>query len=194
MRFNFVFWISCGLFPHNKELTLSHVNLVCAVLSCSVPSDSLQPHGLWPARLPYPWGFSREEYWSALPLLLPGIFLTQGLNPHVLHCGQILYHLSHQQRPRYWSGLLYPFSKGSSQPRNPLGFPVLQADSLPVELPGKLKFGIYVYKSIKSKHEVKNTIPFFFFHPILSLFHFLVYGLCEYVCFRSDLIWGKIQN
>ena len=100
MHFNFVFWISCGLFPHNKELTLSHVNLVCAVLSCSVPSDSLQPHGLWPARLPYPWGFSREEYWSALPLLLPGIFLTQGLNPHVPHCEQILYHLSHQQRPR----------------------------------------------------------------------------------------------
>ena len=28
--------------------------------------------------------------------LLQGIFVTQGLNPHLLHCGQILYYLSHQ--------------------------------------------------------------------------------------------------
>ena len=28
--------------------------------------------------------------------VLQGIFLTQGLNPGLLHCRQILYHLSHQ--------------------------------------------------------------------------------------------------
>ena len=28
--------------------------------------------------------FSREEYWSGLPFPTPGIFLTQGLNPHLL--------------------------------------------------------------------------------------------------------------
>ena len=28
--------------------------------------------------------------------LLQGIFLIQGLNPHLLHYRQILYHLSHQ--------------------------------------------------------------------------------------------------
>ena len=31
--------------------------------------------------------------------LLQGIFLTQGLNPGLLHCRQILYHLSHQGSP-----------------------------------------------------------------------------------------------
>ena len=31
--------------------------------SCSVVSDSLAPHGLKPARLFCPWGFSRQEYW-----------------------------------------------------------------------------------------------------------------------------------
>ena len=35
-----------------------------AVLSCSVVSDSLRPHGLYPARLFRPWGFSRQEYWT----------------------------------------------------------------------------------------------------------------------------------
>ena len=32
-------------------------------------------------------------------LLLQGIFLTQGLNPGLLHCRHILYYLSHQGSP-----------------------------------------------------------------------------------------------
>ena len=36
---------------------------VC-MLSHSVVSDYLRPHGLQPARLLCPWGFSRQEYWS----------------------------------------------------------------------------------------------------------------------------------
>jgi len=36
--------------------------------------------------------FSSQEYWSGLPFLLQGIFLTQGLNLYLLHCRQILYH------------------------------------------------------------------------------------------------------
>ena len=36
--------------------------------------------------------------WVAI-YLLQGIFPTQGLNPGLLHCGQILYHLSHQGSP-----------------------------------------------------------------------------------------------
>ena len=31
---------------------------------CSVVSNSLQPHGLWPTRLLCPWDFPRQEYWS----------------------------------------------------------------------------------------------------------------------------------
>ena len=44
--------------------------------------------------------------------LLQGIFLTQGLNPGLLHCRQILYHLNHQGSPRILKWLAYPFSKG----------------------------------------------------------------------------------
>ena len=39
----------------------------CATLGCSVVSNSLRPHGLQPARLLDPWGFSRQEFWSGLP-------------------------------------------------------------------------------------------------------------------------------
>ena len=39
---------------------------------------------------------SRQEYRSGLHFLLQGIFLIQGSNPGLLHCRQILCHLSHQ--------------------------------------------------------------------------------------------------
>ena len=45
---------------------------MCAVLSHSVVSDSLQRYGMKPARLLCPWGFSRQQYWSGLPCPPPG--------------------------------------------------------------------------------------------------------------------------
>ena len=41
-------------------------------------------------------GFYRQEYWSGCHCLLQGIFPTQGWNPGLLHCRQMLYPLSHQ--------------------------------------------------------------------------------------------------
>ena len=40
--------------------------------------------------------FSRQEYWVGFHFLFQGIFPTQGLNSCLLHCRQILYHLSYQ--------------------------------------------------------------------------------------------------
>ena len=50
--------------------------------------------------------------------LLQGIFPTQGLNPGLPHCRQLLYQLSHQGSPRTLEGVAYPFSSWSSWPRN----------------------------------------------------------------------------
>ena len=46
-------------------------------------------------------GCSRQEHWSGLHFLLQGIFLTQGSNPGLSHCRQILYCLSHQGSPKW---------------------------------------------------------------------------------------------
>ena len=67
---------------------------VCVCVSCSVVSDSLQPHRLQPARLPCPWNSPGKNTGVGCHFLLQGIFLTQGLNLGLPHCGQILYHLS----------------------------------------------------------------------------------------------------
>ena len=50
--------------------------------------------------------------------LLQAMSPMQGLNPGLLHCMQILYCLRHQQSPRILEWVTYPFSRGSSQPRN----------------------------------------------------------------------------
>ena len=61
-----------------------------------------------------PWGFSRQEYWRGLPCLPLGILPL----PDLLHCGQVRYSLSHQGSPRTLRQVAYPFSRGSSRPRN----------------------------------------------------------------------------
>ena len=67
--------------------------------SHSVMSNSLQPHGLYVE-------FSRPEYWSGKLFPSPGILPTQGSNPGLLHCRQILYQLSHQGSPKkYINGI-----------------------------------------------------------------------------------------
>ena len=50
--------------------------------------------------------------------LLQGIFPTQGSNPGLLYHRWTLYCLSHHGSPRILEWVVYPFSKGSSQPRN----------------------------------------------------------------------------
>ena len=60
-----------------------------------VVSNSLQSHGLEPMRLLCPWDSPGKNTGVGSHFLLQGIFLTQGLNPGLLLCRQILYHLSH---------------------------------------------------------------------------------------------------
>ena len=66
----------------------------------SVVCDSLQPYRLQPTRLLCPWNFPGKNTRVGSHSLLQGIFPTQGLNLGLLHCMQILYHLSHQRSPR----------------------------------------------------------------------------------------------
>ena len=53
---------------------------VCAVLSCSVVSDSVIPW-IIAHQAPLSIGFSRREYWSGLPCLPPGDLPNPGIDP-----------------------------------------------------------------------------------------------------------------
>ena len=73
---------------------------------------------LWPHRLYSPWHFLGQNTGMGGHAFLQGIFPTQGSNPALLHCGQILYHLSHKGSLRILEWVTCPISGRSSQPRN----------------------------------------------------------------------------
>ena len=81
--------------------------------SCSVMSYSLWPHGLY-----NPWNSSDQNAGVGSRSLLQGIFPTQISNPGLPHWRQVLYQLSHKGSPRILEWVAYPFSSGSSWPRN----------------------------------------------------------------------------
>ena len=81
--------------------------------NCSVVSNSLRPHGL-----DSPWNSPGKNTGVGSLSLLQGIFPTQRSNLGLSHCRQILYQLNHKRSPRILEWVAYPFSSGSSQPRN----------------------------------------------------------------------------
>ena len=68
--------------------------------SRSVLPNSLRPQELQPARLLCLWDFPGKNTGVGCHFLLQGSFLTQGLNPGLLHCRLILYWLSYQGKPQ----------------------------------------------------------------------------------------------
>ena len=50
-------------------------------------------------QIPLSMRLPKQEYWSGLSFPSPGDLSTQGLNLGLLHCRQILYHMSHQGSP-----------------------------------------------------------------------------------------------
>ena len=73
---------------------------------------------LWPHELYSPWNSPGWNAGEGSLSLLQRIFPTHVLNPGLLHGRQILYQLSHQGSPRILEWVAYPFSRGSSWPRN----------------------------------------------------------------------------
>ena len=81
--------------------------------SCSVVSDSLQPHGLCS-----PWNSPGQNTGVGSLSLLQGIIPTQGSNTGLSHCSQILYQLSYKDLESLFGGsrrgaqlLVYPWPK-----------------------------------------------------------------------------------
>ena len=78
-------WIHRVFYPLIKLMKLSRADHLRFSAECS--------------QAPLGMGFSRKNTGVGCHFLLHGIFPTQGLNLGLLHCMQILYHLSHQGSP-----------------------------------------------------------------------------------------------
>ena len=79
--------------------------MLCAMLSCSVMSNSLQPRGMYPARLLCPWVSPGKNTEVGCHALLKGIFPTQRQKLHfpwLLHCRPFLYHWDNGEAQWYY--------------------------------------------------------------------------------------------
>ena len=79
-------------------------------------SNSLRPHGLWLARLLYPCDSPGKNTGVGCHSLLQEIFPTQGWNPGLLHCRQILHCLSYKEDPVPFYGILQMYQSEIGNP------------------------------------------------------------------------------
>ena len=128
------YWVGChfllqGIFPiqgsnpgllHCRQIlySLSHQGSPCFHTEVKWKSLSrvwlfLQPHVLYTA-----WNSPCPNTGVGSHSLLQEIFPTQWSNPGLPHCRWTLYQLSHQGSPGILEWVIYPFSRGSSWPRN----------------------------------------------------------------------------
>ena len=94
-------WTTCLLgsgYTYNWEAK-DFLRMKVKSVSYSVVSNCLQPHGLYSTRFLCPWNSPGKNTGEDSHSLLQGIFPTQGSNPDLLHCRQILYHVSHEGSP-----------------------------------------------------------------------------------------------
>ena len=128
----FKFWSTKVILKNKIYFLWCHKDAAyCVKVSHSAMFDSLRPHGLYS-----PWNSPGQNGVGSLSLL-QGLFSSQGSNPGLPHCRQILYQLSHEGNPRILEWVAYSFWVHLPEPGIELGSPALHVDSLPTELSGK---------------------------------------------------------
>ena len=106
--FTIFFSLTVGTTTFNLEVCLvtQSCPTLCNPMDCSSPGSSVHGDSLG------------KNTGVGCHVLLQGIFPIQGSNPGLPHCRWSLYCLSHQGSPRILEWVAYPFSRGSSQPRD----------------------------------------------------------------------------
>ena len=112
-RVEFLGYISSCWKKKKKTLdVLERTRLSLILVKVAQSCLTLQPHGPHSPR-----NSPGQNTGVGICSLLQEIFPTQGLNPGLPHCGWILYQLSHKGSPRILEWVAYPFSSGSSWPK-----------------------------------------------------------------------------
>ena len=128
-------------------------------------------------------GFSRQEYWSDLPCSSPETLPTQRLIPGLLHCRQILYHLSYREVLMLYSRtflFIHPIYKN-------LHLLILNAQSLPLLLPTSLdkhKSGVCLFcRCVDLCHILESTYKWC-----------IIFAFLQVQCYKLNNIVGQRAN
>ena len=128
-------------------------------------SNSLWPHGQYPARLFCSWNSPGKNTRVGSHSFLQRIFPTQGLNRGLLQCRQILYCLSHQGSPRIleWALILALKKTPSKIAKNVTKFVAKQSwGSRQSPVQSSSYITIYLLVESKGDQEVKHHPDEFF--------------------------------
>ena len=117
----------------------------------SFMSDSLWPHVLYS-----PWNSPGQNTGVGSHFLLQWIFSTQGSNPGLPHCRQILYQLSHQGSLKWRICPLWGSNSGPSD---------YETDALPAMLRGQTNWTELMFKSLCISNRLKM-------HDIFAVLYF----------------------
>ena len=102
VHFNWGFLVKASVQVKFTHTYSSSVLVVCNVkVLVAQLCPTLRPHGLKPARILCPWDSPGKNPGVGSHALLQRIFPTQGSNPGLQHCRQVLFHLSHQGRSHH---------------------------------------------------------------------------------------------
>ena len=127
--------------------------------------------------------------------LLQGIFPTQGSNPGLLHCRQILYHLSHQVSPRILEWVAYPSAGDLPNPGIEPGSPALQANSLLIQSKEEMIDKKVCLVSTERRVLCHNDALISFNYSILAKFSFCIRetSFClNYGCLWLLLLFSRV--
>ena len=114
-------WFSLEKLYLSKNLLISSRLSILLVYGCLWQSLSCICFLVTPwtvAWLLCPWNSPGRSTGVGSCFCLQGIFPTQGSNPILSYCSQILYCLSYQGSPRILERVTYPFSRAFCWPRN----------------------------------------------------------------------------
>ena len=114
-------------------------------MDCSLPGSSV--HGDLEARI---------QKGIAIPF--SRIFPTQGSNPGLPHCRQILCRLRHKGSPRILEWVAYPFTSGSSQPSDRTRAPCMAGRFFTAELPCSSKFLWFLFVYFLMTNDFKQIL------------------------------------
>ena len=109
-------YVHCSIIYNSQCMDKEDMRYRCVcvcvhVHARSVVSSSLQHHGLQPAMLLCLWDYPGRNTGVDCHALLQGIFLSQGLNPHLLHWQVDSLPLRHEGSPYTDNGILLSHKK-----------------------------------------------------------------------------------
>ena len=98
---NLQFWLSAIIHRFFYKNVLDNILLACVCMFLAQLCPTLcNPTDLQPTRLLCPWSSPGKNTGVGCHSLLQRLFPTQGLNPSLPHCRQVLYHLKPQRSPK----------------------------------------------------------------------------------------------